>query len=385
MPTSLNFSISDDQQQLVDAAQQFGERRLAPFYKQREREGAFDRTTLLEMGRLGFFGVELSEEYGGLGSDCTTAGLVLEALCRSDYNVGQLMVTMALAGVILSRHGDPDVVKPWLTGMAAGEIIPAIALTEPSGGSDAANLSVKARREGGHYVLDGEKTSTSFATQAGFAVVWARTGGAGARGISAFLVPVATPGVTTSAFEDLGGRAAGRGTMHFDAVVVPASHLLGEEDRGFVQVMQGFDYSRALIGLQCLAVARQSLDETWLSAADRQSMGKPLTAHQGVSFPLAEAETHVEAARLLCLKTLWLKDQGLPHTAEAAMCKWWAPKLAFETIQTCLLIHGHYAYTEELPFEQRLRDVLGLQIGDGTAQIMKLVIARHKAGRSASA
>jgi cyclohexanecarboxyl-CoA dehydrogenase len=104
-----------------------------------------------------------------------------------------------------------------------------------------------------------------------------------------------------------------------------------------------------------------------------------------VSFPLAEAETHVEAARLLCLKTLWLKDQGLPHTAEAAMCKWWAPKLAFETIQTCLLIHGHYAYTEELPFEQRLRDVLGLQIGDGTAQIMKLVIARHKAGRSASA
>jgi cyclohexanecarboxyl-CoA dehydrogenase len=384
MSESLNFSISAEQQALVDVARQFGEQRLAPFYKQREREGAFDRETLLEMGRLGLFNVELAEEYGGLGLERTTAGLVLEALCRSDYNIGQLMVTMSLAGTILSRHGDPGVVTPWLRSMTAGEVIPAIALTEPGGGSDAANLTLKAQRQGDHYVLNGEKTSTTFATQAGFAIVWARTGGAGAKGISAFLVPTDLPGVTTSEFEDLGGRAAGRGTMHFDGVTVPASHLLGDEDQGFVQVMQGFDYSRALIGLQCLAVARQSLDETWQSASERQSMGKSLTSHQGVSFPLAEAETHVEAARLLCLKTLWLNDQGLPHTAEAAMCKWWAPKLAFETVQTCLLINGHSAYTEEMPYEQRLRDVLGLQIGDGTAQIMKLIIARQKTGRGAT-
>ena len=382
---SLSFRIDPDQQALVDLAGKFGQQRLAPFYKQREREGAFDRATLLEMGRLGLFGVELPAAYGGMGLDSVTAGLVLEELCRSDYNIGQLMVTMSLAGAITARHGDPAVVEPWLTGMVAGEIIPAIALTEPGGGSDAANLSLKARREGDHYILDGEKTSTSFATQAGFAIVWARTGDGGARGISAFLVPMDTPGVTTSEFDDLGGRCAGRGTMHLDRVRVPSSHLLGEENQGFIQVMQGFDYSRALIGLQCLAVARQSLDETWQSAADRQSMGKALTAHQGVSFPLAEAETLVEAARLLCLETLWLKDEGLPHTAKAAMCKWWAPKLAFETVQTCLLINGHAAYTEELPYEQRLRDVLGLQIGDGTAQIMKLVIARHKAGRTSAA
>jgi cyclohexanecarboxyl-CoA dehydrogenase len=166
-------------------------------------------------------------------------------------------------------------------------------------------------------------------------------------------------------------------------VRIPASHLLGEEGRGFVQVMQGFDYSRALIGLQCLAVARRSLEETWVSTRERRSFGKPLAAHQGVSFPLAEAETHVHACRLLCLQTLWLKDQGRPHTAEAAMCKWWGPKLAFDVVQTCLLLHGHGGYSTELPYEQRLRDVLGLQIGDGTAQIMKLVIAREKAGRDA--
>jgi cyclohexanecarboxyl-CoA dehydrogenase len=385
MSGPMSFAISAEQEALVDVARRFGERQLAPHYKQRERDGAFDRATLREMGNLGLFGVELPEEFGGLGLDCTTAGLVLEALCRADYNIGQLMVTMSLTGVILARHGNPAVVAPLLRGMAAGELIPAIALTEPGGGSDAANLTLRATRDGETYVLDGEKTSTTFATQAEFAIVWARTGApsSGARGISAFLVPLATPGIKTSEFDDLGGRCAGRGSVYFDNVVIPATHLIGRENEGFIQVMQGFDYSRALIGLQCLAVARQSLDETWLSTTERTSFGKPLIANQGVSFPLAEAETQVEACRLLCLKTLWLKDQGLPHTAEAAMCKWWGPKLAFDTVQTCLLLNGHGAYTEEMPYAQRLRDVLGLQIGDGTAQIMKLVIARHKAGRSA--
>jgi cyclohexanecarboxyl-CoA dehydrogenase len=385
MTGPLSFAISAEQEALVDVARRFGERQLAPHYKQREQEGSFDRATLRAMGKVGLFGVELAEEYGGLGLDCTTAGLVLEALCRADYNIGQLMVTMSLSGAIMARHGDPDVVAPWLHGVTAGEMIPAIALTEPGGGSDAANLALRATRDGDTYVLDGEKTSTSFATQAEFAIVWARTGAQsnGARGISAFLVPLNLPGIKTSEFDDFGGRCAGRGSVHFDRVAIPATHLIGRENEGFVQVMQGFDYSRALIGLQCLAVARQSLDETWVSTAERSSFGKPLISNQGVSFPLAEAETQVEACRLLCLKTLWLKDQGLPHTAEAAMCKWWGPKLAFDTVQTCLLLNGHGAYTEEMPYAQRLRDVLGLQIGDGTAQIMKLVIARHKAGRSA--
>ena len=381
----MDFSTTPEQDALVETARRFADQRLAPFYKQREREGAFDRATLREMGGLGFFGVEMPEEYGGLGLDCVTAGLVLEALCAADYNIGQLLVTISLAGAILAQHGQAAVVGPWLTGMLAGKTLPAIALTEPGGGSDAANLVLRANRHGDEYVLAGEKTSITFATQAGFAIVWARTGppASGAAGISAFLVPLDLPGVTTREFEDLGGRCAGRGSLFLDEVRIPASHLLGEENRGFVQVMQGFDYSRALIGLQCLAVARQSLQETWASAAARESFGKPLTAHQGVSFPLAEAETHVHACRLLCLQALWLKDRGLPHTAEAAMCKWWGPKLAFEVVQTCLLINGHGAYTTEMPYEQRLRDVLGLQIGDGTAQIMKLVIARERAGRDA--
>lgn len=383
----MDFRTTQEQDELAESARQFGRRRLAPFYKQREREEAFDRDTLREMGDMGFFGVGLPEEFGGLGLDSMSAGLVIEALCESDYNIGQLCVTMSLAGSILAKHADPGIAGPWLKGMIAGEQLPAIGLTEPGAGSDAGRLSMKARRDGEYFVLNGEKNSVTFAKQAAFSIIWARTGTpeSGSRGISAFLVPLDLPGIEASEWEDLGGRAAGRGTLYFTDVRIPASHLIGEENRGFVQVMQGFDYSRALIGLQCLAVARASLEETWESAAQRESFGKPLTAHQGVAFPLAEAETMLHACRLLCLETLWRKDNGLSHTAEAAMCKWWAPKLAFEVVHTCLLTNGHGGYSTEMPYEQRLRDVLGLQIGDGTAQIMKLVIARHKAGRAATA
>jgi cyclohexanecarboxyl-CoA dehydrogenase len=161
---------------------------------------------------------------------------------------------------------------------------------------------------------------------------------------------------------------------------VPVSHRLGDENKGFVQVMHGFDFSRSLIGLQCLAVARVALEETWEYITQRQAFGQPLSAFQGVTHPLAQFDTEVEGARLVCLQGLWLKDKGLPHSAEAGMAKWWGPKLAYDVIHQCLLCYGHGGYDRGL-MEQRLRDVLGFQIGDGTAQIMKTIIARTRAGR----
>ena len=152
------------------------------------------------------------------------------------------------------------------------------------------------------------------------------------------------PGVTRNRFDCHGQRAIGRGSLFFENVRVPVDHRLGDENKGFVQVMQGFDFSRALIGLQVLAVARVALEETWDYVAQREAFGKPLSAFQGVSHPLADFDTQVEAARLLCLQTLWLKDRGAPHTAEAAMCKWWAPKLAYDVIHQCLLMFGHGGY-----------------------------------------
>jgi cyclohexanecarboxyl-CoA dehydrogenase len=171
--------------------------------------------------------------------------------------------------------------------------------------------------------------------------------------------------------------------VFFDDVKVPLDHRLGDEGRGFTQVMQGFDYSRALIGLQCVGAAQASLDEAWAYAKEREAFGRPIGQFQGVSFPLAEYESQIAAVRQLCYHALALRDAGEPHTAEAAMCKWLGPKTAFDCIHQCLLTFGHYGWSKDLPHQQRLRDVMGLEIGDGTAQVMKLVIARERIGRVA--
>lgn len=378
----MDFSLTQEQQVMADTARRFAQQKLKPGYRSRESAGCIERTLVQEMGALGFLGAELPQAQGGLGADCVTSGLLLEEIAAGDFNVGYLNLLVSLCGQIIARYATPETAREWLPRVIAGTALPALALTEPHAGSDAARLKLKARADGDGYLLDGEKTSISLATQADVAVVFARTGSEadGAKGISAFLVELNTAGISRSAFDDLGSRAVGRGSIFFDGVRVPRRHLLGEANRGFVQVMHGFDYSRALIGLQCLALARTSLDETWPYCAERNAFGKPLTAFQGVTFPLAECETQYQAARWLCLRTLWLRDQGLPHSAEAAMCKWWAPKLAAEIVQQCLLTHGHGGYSSSLPFEQRLRDVLGLQIGDGTAQIMKMIIARQMTG-----
>jgi cyclohexanecarboxyl-CoA dehydrogenase len=191
------------------------------------------------------------------------------------------------------------------------------------------------------------------------------------------------PGISRTRFRDLGSHAVGRGSIFFDDVRIPAEWRLAEEGMGFVQVMQGFDYSRALIGLQVCAAAQASLDESWAYVREREAFGTPIAQFQGVSFPLAEGEGMIQAVRQLCFHTLRLRDEGLPHTAEAAMCKWLGPKTAVEVIHQCLLTHGHYGWSMDLPHQQRLRDVMGLEIGDGTAQVMKLIVARERAGRVA--
>jgi cyclohexanecarboxyl-CoA dehydrogenase len=213
------------------------------------------------------------------------------------------------------------------------------------------------------------------------AIVFARTGGARARGVTAVLVPLDLPGVSRSALRDLGSRAIGRAVLSFDHVRVPTSHRLGAEGAGFHQVMRGFDFNRVIIALACLGVAQVALEETIDYVKERRTFGQPLARYEGVSFPIAEAATHIEAARWLAYRALWLADRGAPYTKESAMVKWWAPKLAVEVIHQCLLLHGHYGYTDELPFEQRLRDVIGLEIGDGTPEVMKIVVARELMGR----
>ena len=380
----MNPYIDDDLQALAEHTRRFASGRVAPGFLERDQTRVLDRALMREMGQMGLIAPELPENVGGQGMGCLAAGVIHEEIARADLSLSYINLLASLNGQILNEHGDPAVTRPWLAKLTQGEALLAIALTEPRGGSDAASLRLRMERDGDHYIINGEKTSISAADQADAAVVFARTGSVedGARGVTAILVPMDLPGITRNRFDCHGQRAIGRGSIFFENARVPVSHRLGDEGAGFIQVMQGFDYSRALIGLQVLAVARVALEEAWAYVAQRETFGKPLASFQGVSHTLADFDTQVEAARLLCLQTLWLKDKDLPHTAEAAMCKWWGPKLSYDAIHACLLMFGHGGYDRGL-MEQRLRDVLGFQIGDGTSQIMKSIVARTRAGRKA--
>ncbi|MDO8288790.1 MAG: acyl-CoA dehydrogenase family protein [Parvibaculum sp.] len=381
----MDHAFSCEQDAIRATTRRFVHERVAPDYRTREVDGKIDRALIREMGELGLIGADLPEELGAPGLDSVTVGVIMEEMGRGDINVAYVQLLGSLMGSIIASHARREVAEDIVPRICSGEIVVALGLTEPGGGSDAAHLKTKARRDSDDYILSGEKTSISMAEQADYVVVLARTDETkpGAGGVSAFLTPLDSRGITRSSFDDVGSRAVGRGSIFFDDVRVPARCLIGAEGKGFAQVMQGFDYSRALIGLQCLGSAAASLEETWKYITERTAFGNPLAKYQGVTEPLAEAETFLEAARLLCYKTLWLRDHGLPHTAEAAMCKWWAPKTSFQTIHRCLLTHGHGGYSTDLPHQQRMRDVMGLQIGDGTEQIQKMIIAREKVGRVA--
>lgn len=379
----MQFQPTEDQQAFRETAQRFAREKLAESYQKRATEHVMDRVLIKEMGALGLIGSDLPEEFGGLGESSVTAGLIVEEIARADFNVSYVQLLGSLMGGMVAKYASEGIAKDWVPRVVSGDAVIGLGLTEPRGGSDAANLQLRAEKSGNGWRLNGEKTSMSFAAQADAAVVFARTGdpGSGSRGVSAFFVDLTEKGIKRTHFDDIGTKPVGRGSVFFDDVYVPVEFMMAEQDRAFSTIMSGFDYSRALIGLQCLGAAQASVAETWHYVQEREAFGAPLAQYQGVSFPLAEAETQLTMMRQLCYYTLDLRDRGLPHTAEAAMCKWYLPKTACEIIQQCLILHGHYGYTTDLPHHQRYNDVLGLQIGDGTAQIQKLVIAREKIGR----
>lgn len=405
----MDFAPSEEQRAFRDAVAAFARERVAGDYLAADRRGAFRDGLVEEMAGMGLVGLRIPQEHGGQGADALTAGIAVEEVARADLNACYLVFLPALVAEVLVGAADAQQRERWLPAIAAGDTLPCFCLTEPEHGSDAAHLalraervdgglaahaaqearaaddqaggSLQARRDGAGWRLTGEKTSISLGMAAHTALVFARTGGEGARGISAFYITLDNRHVQRTPFEDLGERAIGRASLAFDGHPVPADALVGGEGEGFVRCMQGFDYSRALIALMCLATAQQSLEEAIAYARERRAFGQPLSRQQGVAFPLVELATQLRAARLLAYEALWRKDRGLPHAVEANMVKWWGPRLAGEACHQALLTFGHAAYAEELPLAQRLRDVIGLEIGDGTAQIAKLVAARHLFGR----
>jgi len=285
----------------------------------------------------------------------------------------------------LAHQARDAVAERYVPALIRGEIVAAIAVTEPSAGSDAARLAARVRPVPGGWRLSGEKIAITHATSAAVALVYARRHGSqGHHGISCFAVDLDAEGVTRSPMPGMGALPLCWGGLAFDEVFVPAGNLVGTEGRGFAGAMHHFDFSRPALGLLCLGAAQASLDEAVSWAKQREAFGRPIAAFQGVSFPLAEHATQMEAARWLCYRALWLRAAGQPHTALAAMCKWWPPQVAKEAIETAWVTHGSLGYSAESPLQQRYRDVASYLVADGTAAIQKRIIATSLLGKVAT-
>ncbi len=378
----MDFTFTGDEDAYRHELRRFATKVLAPHYQCDDKAAKLRPQLVADLASMGLTGLRIPERHGGQEASAVVAGMAAEEVARGDFNSAYLIIVSALVSDILTRNATEEQQAAWLPPIASGEVVPAFCITEPGHGTDAAKLEMKAEPDGDGWRLTGEKTSITLGMSADVALVLARTGGPGARGVSAFWVELDDAYVSRAAFDDLGSRAIGRASLHFDGLPVKREALVGGEGLGFVSVMQGFDYSRAIIGLACLGAAQVSLDEALQWSRDREAFGSPIGTFQGVAFPLAEQATYLRGARHVCYEALWRKDNDAEHSTEAAMAKFWAPKLAAETIHQCLLTFGHLGYSSESPVGQRLRDVIGLEIGDGTAQVSKLVIARNLLGRA---
>jgi cyclohexanecarboxyl-CoA dehydrogenase len=377
------YGMTTEQSDLYASMKKFASIELTPSYRERAKSEEFPWHLQRKLGDLGVLSMLAGERWGGLAApDFVAVGLVAEALAYGDFNVANCALPSLLATAIMQTHASPAACERWMPGLTSGRELMAIALTEPDSGSDAVSLQSTARPTPGGYVLNGEKTSVTGLMHAKSALVFASLDrSAGARGVTAFLVDLEQSGCTRNPIRDTGWRPIGRGSLHLRDVHVPEDSVVGGLGQGFSTVMNGFDFTRPLLALTAIGCAQATLDETVAYVRDRRAFGDTLASFEGVSFPLAEHLTRLEAARLLCYKALWARNSGEPHTALAAMSKWYGPVVASQVVHDCLLLHGHYGYTSDSPFEQRLRDVLAVEIADGTAQIQKIVISRESFGR----
>lgn len=375
------FGFTDTQAMFQREIRAFARKELAPDANARAKLDHMTPEIIRKISDMGLLAMNLAEEYGGQPSDWVSTGIAIEELARVDVAAALLLFPAKVVGIALN-YGNESTRSEWLPPLIKGEKLAALALTEPDCGSDAAAMKTKAVPDGEVYRITGEKTSVSWGMQADVAVVFAKTDAvAGAQGVSCFLVPLDLPGVSRSSFEDMGWKQVGRASFFLDDVPVPATCLIGEENRGFQLAMKQFDFARVGLGLTALGMAQESLESAVAYARERRAFGKPIARFEGVSFKLAEDATHIEAARLLCYRALWLRDMDKDHTKESAMCKWWCPEVALRAIHNALLIHGHIGYSTEYALERHLRDAIGFEFADGPAQIMKLIIVREIIGR----
>lgn len=377
--------LSEQHAMMRETLAAYAREKLVPEAPRWERERIFPREALQALAELGCWGIVVPEEWGGAGLDYLTLAVAIEEIAAGCGALSTILsVQNSLVCGILEKYGTPEQKKRWLVGAARGELLGCFCLTEPQAGSDAAQITTRAVKEGDHWVLNGVKQFITSGANAQIALVFAVTDpAAGKRGISCFCVPTDTPGYVVAHLEDkLGQHASDTAQIVFENCRVPADGLIGAEGEGYKIALANLEAGRIGIAAQAVGMARAALEAAVAYAKERVAFGKPIVEHQAIAFRLADMATRIEAARQLVWHAASRKDAGLSCLTEASMAKLFASEMAERVCSDAIQIHGGYGYCTDFPVERLYRDVRVCQIYEGTSDIQRLVIARSLTGAS---
>jgi alkylation response protein AidB-like acyl-CoA dehydrogenase len=383
----VDFELSDEQELIRETARAFCDAEIAPHAAEWDRAEALDRGIVARLASLGYLGAALPEEHGGMGLGLLPYTLVVEELGRADSNVrGIVSVSNGLYGKSVARWGTDAQRSLLLPPLAAGEELGCYALTEPGAGSDPGSLETRAERDGDGWRITGQKVFITLGSWAAWALVFARTGEAGPRGITCFVVPTAADGFEARPIKGkLGLRAQDTAELHLDGVRVGADAVLGEVGGGFKVAMSALDHGRISLGAGCVGIAQGCLDASIAYTRERRQFGRSVASFQLVQELLVDIAVETEAARLLVRRAAATADRGEPHTVEASHAKYFASEVAVRAANAAVQAHGGYGYVDEYPVGKYLRDARVTTLYEGTSQIQKLLIGRALTGESAFA
>ncbi|GAA0460935.1 acyl-CoA dehydrogenase [Actinoplanes capillaceus] len=381
----MDLSLTAEQQQFRDLAREWVDREVVPHAAEWDRAEQVDTKIVGKLADLGFLGLGIDEELGGSGGDFLTYALMMEELGRGDTSVrGIVSVSLGLVAKTIQAYGVEAQKTRWLPALCSGEMLGCFGLTEPGTGSDAGSLITRAIRDGDDWVLSGEKIFITNGTWAGVALIFARTGGLGPKGITAFLVPTDSPGFGRREIKGkLGLRGQATAEIILDAVRIPDDHRLGDEGAGFTIAMTALDKGRIAVASGSVGLARGCLEASIAYAKDRTQFGKPIAGYQLVQEMIADMAVETDAARLLVWRAADLVDRGLPFRTEASMAKLFATESAVKAANQAIQIFGGYGYVDEFPVGKAMRDARVTTLYEGTSQIQKLLIGRALTGISA--
>ena len=381
----MDFELTFEQELIRASAREFAEREIVPHARDWDRAEEIDRALVPKLAAAGYLGAGWDEQYGGSELDTVSYALVVEELGKADSSVrGIVSVNVGLAGKTIARFGTEDQKREWLPRLATGEALGCYALTEPGCGSDAAALVTRAQRDGDGWVLTGSKTFITLGAWASVALVFARTGGEGPKGITCFLVSTDADGFESRPIKGkLGLRAQDTAELSLDGVRVADENRLGELDGGFRVAMSALDVGRISLAAGCVGIAQGCLDASIAYARERSAFGRPIAGFQLVQELLAEIAVETEAARLLAWRAAALADAHVQHTLESSVAKLYASEVAVRAANNAVQVFGGYGYVDEYPVGKYLRDARVATLYEGTSQIQKLIIGRALTGESA--